>query len=685
MSDAVNYKAFISYAHSDAHWAKRLHRKLENFRPPGHDGERWPLRPIFLDRSELGSSPDLSESIEKALQASDALIVVCSPAAAASRWVNEEVLFYKRLGRTSIFPIVIDGEPGSECFPEALRFQIDADGVLTKEPAEPLAADARKGQDGSDAILKIAAGLLNVPFDRLKLRQQRRRIRQALAVAAGATAMLVLTTFLAITAVVAKKDAEQRRDQAESLIAFMLGDLRQRVQEVGRLDVLDGVGEQALTYFSSLEDTELTSKAMLTRATALRQIGEVRVAQGLTTEGLVAFHEALDLLSRTSTDDEAVRLFELGQINYWIADAHFKALNLEQAQLFIERYLDISRELVAMEPANTDYQLELMYAESNLGTLAFRANEMEKARAYFENAVAVMRQLLAQQPSDENRMELARSVSWLGAVEAGVGNFSSALRWYEEELSLTRELEAANGGPRSRHELARSLMTLGQTYHQLGQLDRSVRAIGESVQIYRQLVAYDPQNFDWQRELAWTLTMLARDRVAAGSASVAQARATLAHARETIERVDFDAGAEDTRVAAAISSELGRIAMLDKQPQEAEALLGESAALLSPLVSGSDRLRVLPVYARAAYSLAEATQAGGRSDESRQIATMALDNIQVHASDPVEVRAYAALLMRVAGDPTAEVMLGSVAETEFRAPAPVPGTSTQVWWGQKMN
>ena len=93
------YKAFISYAHSDAHWAKRLHRKLENFRPPGHDGERWPLRPIFLDRSELGSSPDLSESIEKALQASDALIVVCSPAAAASRWVNEEIREFRRLGR----------------------------------------------------------------------------------------------------------------------------------------------------------------------------------------------------------------------------------------------------------------------------------------------------------------------------------------------------------------------------------------------------------------------------------------------------------------------------------------------------------------------------------------------------------------------------------------------------------
>lgn len=684
MSDTVQYKAFISYSHADASQAQRLHRKLENFRPPDTQRKKWPLRPIFLDRSELSSSPDLSESIEKALHASNALIVICSPAAAASRWVNEEILFYKRLGRSSIFPIVVDGEPGAECFPEALRFQLDADGALSSKPAEPLAADARKGRDGSDAILKVAAGLLDVPFDRLKLRQQRRRVRQALAVAAGATAMLVLTTFLAVTAILAKKDAEQRRDQAESLIAFMLGDLRGRVQEVGRLDVLDGVGEQALAYFSSLDDTELTSEAMLTRATALRQIGEVRVAQGLTSDGLIAFNEALELLSTTSTDDEAVRLFELGQVNYWIADAYFKALDLEQAQVYIERYLDISRQLVAMEPANADYQLELMYAESNLGTLAFRANEVDKARAYFENAVAVMRGLLEQQPGDENRMELARSVSWLGAVEASVGAFSAALDWYEEELALTRELEVANSAPGSRHELARALMTLGQTFHQSGQLDKSITAIDESVQIYRDLAAYDPQNFDWQRELAWTLTMLARERVASGAATFGEARATLAHAREAIERTNYDAGAEDTRVIAAIESELGRIELLDGRPREASQLLGNAIARLSPLVSGSDRIRVLPVYARAAYSFAEATGAEGRTDESQQFAAVSLDRIQIDQSDPIEVRAYAAMLRFVAGHADADALLDAVAGTEFRAPAPIPGTSTQLWWNQRM-
>ena len=92
MSRAARFKAFISYAHQDAAWAVRLQRKLENYQAPDRSEKSWPLRPIFLDRSDLSSSPDLSESIEQALRDSEALIIVCSPAAAQSKWVNAEIL-----------------------------------------------------------------------------------------------------------------------------------------------------------------------------------------------------------------------------------------------------------------------------------------------------------------------------------------------------------------------------------------------------------------------------------------------------------------------------------------------------------------------------------------------------------------------------------------------------------------
>ncbi len=65
-------------------------------------------------------------------------IVICSTKAAASKWVNEEILAYKRLGREHrIFPLIVGGEPGSsadpatadqECFPNALIYRMERTG-----------------------------------------------------------------------------------------------------------------------------------------------------------------------------------------------------------------------------------------------------------------------------------------------------------------------------------------------------------------------------------------------------------------------------------------------------------------------------------------------------------------------------------------------------------------------------
>jgi len=87
------------------------------------------LAPIFRDRDELASSTDLGRKVNEALAQSASLIVICSPRSASSRWVEAEVLAFKRLGRSdSVFCLIIDGEPNAsdqavqvhaECFAPA--------------------------------------------------------------------------------------------------------------------------------------------------------------------------------------------------------------------------------------------------------------------------------------------------------------------------------------------------------------------------------------------------------------------------------------------------------------------------------------------------------------------------------------------------------------------------------------
>src|SRR5665213_2356222 len=212
----MKYRAFLSYSHRDAKWADWLHKSLESYRPPkklvgttagfGEVAKR--LTPVFRDREELASAVDLGTVINEALQKSACQIIICSPDSAKSRWVNEAILAFKRLGREDrIFCLIIGGEPNAsdipgreaeECFPPALRFRIGSDGNLGDTRTEPIAADARPGKDGKHkAKLKLIAGVLGLDYDSLRRREQQRRNRRLFIFACAAMGGMVLTSGLA--------------------------------------------------------------------------------------------------------------------------------------------------------------------------------------------------------------------------------------------------------------------------------------------------------------------------------------------------------------------------------------------------------------------------------------------------------------------------------------------------------
>ncbi|MET0373103.1 MAG: tetratricopeptide repeat protein [Rhizorhabdus sp.] len=226
----MRYSAFISYNHRDRKWATWLHRRLERYpipkalqgrtTPVGLLGKRLP--PVFQDREELAASTNLAQSVRDALEASATLIVICSPNARRSKWVNEEIREFIRLGRRDrIQLLVVNGVPahpddlpadgGDGCFPPAL-FEGGA--------AEPLAADLRPGADGPHgALLKLIAASLGVGYDELRRRDLARRQKQLAIFAAVATLGFVAMTALAVMAVISRREAVVQRDLARQRTA----------------------------------------------------------------------------------------------------------------------------------------------------------------------------------------------------------------------------------------------------------------------------------------------------------------------------------------------------------------------------------------------------------------------------------------------------------------------------------
>lgn len=229
------YRAFVSYSQNDKVWARRIQKSLETYRVPRSvavDGlAKRKLGRIFRDDDELASEASLGEALVGAIRDSENMIVIASPDAARSKWVNEEIRTFKQIhGSDRIFAVIVagrpfaseDGAPDDECFPLALRHIVALDGTITDQQDEPLAPDVTK-DTFARVRARLAAGLLGLDFDTLWQRDRRRRFQNT-GLAACGTAVAVVGITLGLLQLSASQDEtalqESRllAEQAQGLI-----------------------------------------------------------------------------------------------------------------------------------------------------------------------------------------------------------------------------------------------------------------------------------------------------------------------------------------------------------------------------------------------------------------------------------------------------------------------------------
>lgn len=322
----TDYAAFISYSHADQRAVRWLHNALETFRMPkkliGEPSLFGPvprrLPPVFRDRDELTASGDLGENLRAALASSRFLVVLCSPNAARSKWVNEEIISFKRLhGEARCLAFIVDGNPYSgdadECFPPALRHRLGPDGELSNEPAEPIAADMRPGKDGKRlALLKLIAGIAGVKLDALVRRDAARRQRRLIWLTAVSMIIAVSTLALAIYAESQRRAAVRQRLLADRSLEFLIGTFAianpatENPRTITALTILDRASRRA--------GIELRNEPSVS-ARLLRATGEIYFNLGLVKEAEQNLKAAL-ARGAPSGEERALTLLKLANVAY---------------------------------------------------------------------------------------------------------------------------------------------------------------------------------------------------------------------------------------------------------------------------------------------------------------------------------------------------------------------------------
>lgn len=199
-----HYYAFISHNIADEKTAKWLCKQLERYHIPTTIQKDYNapkhLRPLFLFQTDLAGN-NMNDALSKELNDSLYLIVICSPSAAKSPYVNKGVQYFIDMGlQDKIIPFIVEGKPFAslngdiehECFPPAM---VALKGTDKELRGINLEEETKERGSKQAAVVDVIASMLGIRFSILWNRHRKRKVKQYIYIGLCSLMLILLCAF----------------------------------------------------------------------------------------------------------------------------------------------------------------------------------------------------------------------------------------------------------------------------------------------------------------------------------------------------------------------------------------------------------------------------------------------------------------------------------------------------------
>lgn len=318
--------------------------------------------------------------------------------------------------------------------------------------------------------------------------------------------VLTLTSvIMSVRSIEAEKLALQKRLAAEDLLGFMVGDFADKMRGIGRMDLLDGISNKALEYFSDFSNTEddahLSFDARFQHGQTLEAMGEVAYSRNKIDEArsaLLAAQEKMLPLLNVQPKNLAL-LKTLGANAFWLGQLQYDVSDWAASRPFFEQYLAYSQSMYALAPEDKDALMELSYAHNSLGSISMNQQDFAKAQQDFEESLRLKLLALAKAPEDSQLIaDVADTRSWLASAAVSQGDINTAIQIHEEiqKALATKNLEKQ---PYLLDRLTGSYQNIATLLSYQGRLTEALNKASLGLSTIEFAFKQDPENERWKR------------------------------------------------------------------------------------------------------------------------------------------------------------------------------------------
>jgi tetratricopeptide (TPR) repeat protein len=530
---SFKYRAFLSYSHKDTSWAKWVHDRIEGFRIDkelvGRDTPMGPipknLRPVFRDRHDFDAGGTLRDQTIAALDGSAALVVLCSPASARSGAVNEEVRqFLSRHPDRPVVPLILDGTPRDEmheCFPKTLRFTIAANGAVTDQSVDVLAADVRESGDGRElALAKVVARLIGLAPDEVFRRAKRERRRQARVRNGVIAAMAILglaTAFWFWRSLKAEVSLVEKQQTLSEIVAVVAkyssgAQVGPPGGKRGLAEAISAIATGAATDPRYAEALDLLKAGRPAEAEPLLSAVAEEKAARAQSESKQAAEAYLDLgVIAGFADPKRAReayaraaALDPDNINALYLHGWFEneAGNLDGSERAYRHIIALNAEnRIALNVENRDL---VFYAHLGLGGIQIARGDLIAAKIEYQEAEAISTPLVQAEPNNgEWQRGQATLYTYIGDVLLLEGNIPEALKNYRAGQAIFQRLaEAHPDDTEPQLDLGVINERIGDVQITQGDLSVALKSYEIMRDIVSRLAKVDSKNARWQSQLS---------------------------------------------------------------------------------------------------------------------------------------------------------------------------------------